>query len=788
MIIKRYCDLLLYTVISYLFLLFVGDTSLWKEWSSFCQKIYYTQSSPIFSNVIFVVAGLLINMLATHFHIYHPNRALNPCWRFPPLTFSVGVLVLFWGFQSSHQLVTLMVSSWGLFVGLLILPALHFFLCKFPRFKEASIQPPDSPKSLEELDSEPKHAAELLLEKLENGQHHIALCGAFGTGKTSIIDAVITKRKEDNKNSLIHCNIDLWGITTSSIVEFVLDEITLALSEHMDVSGLKRLPAHYLEAIKTSNSSLSFLSSLLHKHESPDSLLQHLAQLLQITGKKLVVTIQDIDRNEDAKASMSLLAGLLERLKSPRNNITYIFAAENTPEFSETIRRICPVRIDVLKPILKQQVKSLHEELVATLPKGYLKDLSCDRAKLFDAEIAAGILPSFRAFETLEKMVRQVWGNVDDAGKLLYGEVYPHELILMYALKNEYPQVFDLIIHAYTTVTENTLEELLTKYMSQASMAEKDFAITIFSTLGFLNDCEYRDVPGPSNDDIKQRDLDLQRSFESAPDVLSIVNQDRKRLIIQGGFISENSLSHIEAYDLFKAIAQGNLEKTDTLISKVCSDKQDKWLAVLESYGIPILFTSNQCQEVPQKIVHAFLSVPNSELSYKLINSIKPKIEFFANSELTNCIVPYLISDQFSNDIQLWMEHLKVEVLDDIVFIISQVAKFKEGLGVEDVNIHSVIRRIVMGIAKDRSDKSTAILISLSYCRILGNALSDQDIQYIKQQLESVNLESVSLLVAYQGLYPEYDSIRLKELKELKDEYRSALAGLENIAKVEVDR
>ncbi|MCA1931263.1 P-loop NTPase fold protein, partial [Rheinheimera sp.] len=425
MMIKRYLDLLLYSIIAYLVLSFIGEitigeTTIWKELLTIQKKLHCSTCDALtlhfLTQIVLIAVGMIISSLASHFQIYHPNRPVWPNLRFPPLTFSVCFAVLYWSFQSQQQFIALMANGWGLIVGLLILPVLHFIHgdpsknnsnSNLKNSRNGSDEKPkrsdDVPiECIKDLDEELKPLAESLTSKLKGDSRHIAVCGAFGTGKSSIIKSAINKLEEDQKGSWIHCNIELWGIATHSIVEFVLEQITLALADHLDISSLRRLPANYLEAIKTSNTSWSFLASLLDKHESPDQVLKQIDEMLRLINKKLIVTVQDIDRNENRQSSMAELAALLERLKQSVENITYIFAAERTTGF-ETIRRVCPVRLDLAKPTLTNEIKQLHKELVAALPERYLSILSGYELAFTESEAAmiADLLPSYRAFNEL---------------------------------------------------------------------------------------------------------------------------------------------------------------------------------------------------------------------------------------------------------------------------------------------------------------------------------------------------------------------------------------------------
>jgi hypothetical protein len=813
MMIKRYLDLLLYSVIAYLVLSYIGETSLWNEWLIIQKKLHCNACDVLVlhfpAQIVFIVFGIIITSLASYFQIYHPNRPLWPNLHFPPLTFSVVFAVLYWSFQSQQQLLNLITNSWGLIIGLLILPVQHFISRRYSRSGkgksnhllknsqnhsvEKQKNSDDAPiECLADLDKELQHLSESLLRKLKDDSRHIAVCGAFGTGKSSIIKSAINELKEDHKDSWIHCNIDLWGVATHSIVKFVLEQITLALADHLDISSLRRLPANYLEAIKTSNTSWSFLASLLDKHESPEQVLKQIDEMLRLIDKKLIVTVQDIDRNENRQSSMAELAALLERLKQSVENITYIFAAERTTEFSETIRRICPVRLDVAKPTLTNKINNLHNELIAALPERYLSILSNQEQEFTESEAAmiADLLPSYRAFNELEKMVKQAWGNNDGEGRLA-GEVYPHELILMYALKNENPRIFDLLDLVRVDDGEDTLAALLARYMPNVLESDKDLLVSVCKCLGLLDEHKIKywtELPSDNDDEsrLSETHRALKVKFNIKLNTLSVMNIDRKKLMLRG-IRGDVNFSHLAAYSLFKEIADGNLDAVDTLISNVSQGSRDAWISALRHYGITIFSNSTEGFDLPKKIIFEFLAVPKASLSHSLMQTIDTTLQYSTLSTSNSIFFGYLVSEQFCDDVLRWTPYLKALALGDIMLMLRRISVSGRDSDLYVIQAKSACQRLIMDIANESSEEHIAILISF-FCE-LGNdwryleeliqeALSSEDFGRIKRQLESVNLNSSGLLSAYQKLYPEYDFIKSDKLDR---DYLAALAGLERL-------
>ena len=64
--------------------------------------------------------------------------------------------------------------------------------------------------------------------------------------------------------------------------------------------------------------------------------------------KKLLITIQDIDRCLEPKKATDELAALLDKLKE-LSNISFIIALGYETEASETIRKVCDHREDIIK-------------------------------------------------------------------------------------------------------------------------------------------------------------------------------------------------------------------------------------------------------------------------------------------------------------------------------------------------------------------------------------------------------------------------------------------------------
>lgn len=154
---------------------------------------------------------------------------------------------------------------------------------------------------------------------------HIALCGPFGCGKSSIILAVANELKKDTqvnekvntKSNWLHCDIATWGIQADHVAQVILTHIIDTIAENLDMCAFRSLPKHYLEAMKGGSNNWQILSALLNKSIDTETCLTDINNVLAVAKINLLITIQDIDRGTpDANEKrLNELASLLERLK-----------------------------------------------------------------------------------------------------------------------------------------------------------------------------------------------------------------------------------------------------------------------------------------------------------------------------------------------------------------------------------------------------------------------------------------------------------------------------------------
>lgn len=149
-------------------------------------------------------------------------------------------------------------------------------------------------KNTEQLEPDLRIYATRITERLLTGgdkegyekkrAQHIALCGPFGCGKSSIVNAITNELKVAPKQDKvwIHSDISTWGAASVSVAHVILSHIIDDISQHLDMCAFRALPKHYTEALKSGGSVFQFASTLLAGPIDIEQSFQKLNDVLEV--------------------------------------------------------------------------------------------------------------------------------------------------------------------------------------------------------------------------------------------------------------------------------------------------------------------------------------------------------------------------------------------------------------------------------------------------------------------------------------------------------------------------
>ncbi len=172
----------------------------------------------------------------------------------------------------------------------------------------------------------------------------VSLVGPYGCGKTSILNMVeniLCRQQASRRKSpeYLVCWAREWGVVEGTAAENILKHVIRKLSHEVDCTGIIRLPENYRKALDGSGQSvLKALSGFLSGSQDPCKVLGKIDSILQAINKRLVIFVEDIDRNPNPENMMKQVASLLDRLKD-LNRVSFVIAAgESFKESSELLR------------------------------------------------------------------------------------------------------------------------------------------------------------------------------------------------------------------------------------------------------------------------------------------------------------------------------------------------------------------------------------------------------------------------------------------------------------------
>lgn len=298
----------------------------------------------------------------------------------------------------------------------------------------------------------------------------IGLIGPYGCGKSSLINLILNDLQQPNKTDdfvgvIITCRVRAWGIPGGQAPSIILEQVVDALGQHVDCLSIRQLPGEYRAALSHSGSGiLAWIESLLSNPRQPETVLKRVDEILAAIGKRLVIFIEDLDRNPGSDHDIREVAALLDRLKRLRH-LSFIFAVGPEIEASNILVRVCE-HTETFQPLpdaagfailkaFRDQCRSLFGSDIDPLSEA-------DREKNFGFinELARSVLASLHPdrdelpvalLELLNtpRLLKNVLGRVLRTWQHLHGEIDLDDLLVANAIRTSAPEAFAFIYDNY---------------------------------------------------------------------------------------------------------------------------------------------------------------------------------------------------------------------------------------------------------------------------------------------------------------------------------------------------
>lgn len=178
----------------------------------------------------------------------------------------------------------------------------------------------------------------------------IAIIGDYGCGKSSILKMTeyflqnpqnLSKEEQKEKvfdsKKIIQCKVSGWGLQKGEAAHYILKSVIKDLSDHVDCLGLADIPAHYRSAISNSGFGWSkAFAAITCNSKDALELLQQVDTVLKCIRQRMVIFLEDLDRNTFDKTYWDEITSLLDRLKD-LDNITFVLAINQQDNAQENV-------------------------------------------------------------------------------------------------------------------------------------------------------------------------------------------------------------------------------------------------------------------------------------------------------------------------------------------------------------------------------------------------------------------------------------------------------------------
>jgi hypothetical protein len=290
----------------------------------------------------------------------------------------------------------------------------------------------------------------------------ICLCGQYGFGKTTItelVESVVMFEKK--RKNIIFVRANCWGYdNTQSVQEYIIKKIIDGMTEAgLDTDHLVGIPKQYVRALTEKHTIFDTIVTFLHEERIPEKVLSVIEKTLCYEKKRLVLVLEDLDRNENDDFQLDKVAATLRRLRETKHIsfiITGFYRWNDKEDKRIDFAKICDYITETPKLSDQNKIACLMN-LVAHHNENVIKpQTNQDNPTFIDQSephwnALINLIDTPRKLKTIIRDLDAVWSE----GKLR-GECDYVELFALTVLRNGDDPVFDLI--------EQNLSELRNQY------------------------------------------------------------------------------------------------------------------------------------------------------------------------------------------------------------------------------------------------------------------------------------------------------------------------------------
>jgi hypothetical protein len=323
----------------------------------------------------------------------------------------------------------------------------------------------------------------------------IGILGPYGSGKSSLINLMLFYLQDRKKfsgkpcaNQIVLCSIGGWGLWGDGIAKKILSMAIDNVKQYVDCMSIGSLPENYQKALAGGKAwGGEVLSGLVQKATNPISELLKLDAILAASNLKLVIILEDFDRNIGNKELKTEIPALFDRLRN-LEKISFVLAIGTTQRYSDTINRICD-HVEAIGVLSYNTSSAILHDFIDICLKLYLKDkqvlplkeqksrieslTACSISYLLPARVKKEPLDNICRLAKTPRLLKLILRRTLSIWEKLHGEIDFIDLIIINTLRFGAPEAFSMII--------DTISEIRGMELAKRLERDKD-AVKAFDT------------------------------------------------------------------------------------------------------------------------------------------------------------------------------------------------------------------------------------------------------------------------------------------------------------------
>lgn len=304
--------------------------------------------------------------------------------------------------------------------------------------------------------------AERLTTLLMSGTRSIGIVGPFGAGKTSIIKWMCDEidARNSKKRRLFVSEHSCWGFENSaSAIHEMLSGAIRRVESEIDTFQVSSLPESYRQTFSAGGEWIDSISNLVLGKREPSEQFERLSQLLCDINAKLVIVVEDLDRNESRSFDIQEVLAFLYQLKEYKG-LAFVLTGGVNSSRQIDFAKLCN-HIEYLKTVQTKDSSNMITRVcercndTAVFPHVHLRDperdhvwhpsigvLMRDYEELSLPQAVASLLNNPRS-------LRHALGRTWTSWRTLCGEIDLNHLIAVNVLRFGAPEAFLFLVRRW---------------------------------------------------------------------------------------------------------------------------------------------------------------------------------------------------------------------------------------------------------------------------------------------------------------------------------------------------